>query len=322
MLSTNNSNKNNNIETDSDSSDSIIPDFMIPITNHKINNTLINGIDFNKQNIKFKHNQPKSLSVQYDNTNNLFHFTDNNNNNKIGSISPLHIIKYVAYVYDVNDQFLNYIKNFKTAKNIIKLFICNVKYDKNTKTANINLLDFNKSPFMGDIEFLLKISSQFDQFIKLKLNHELKFIDVKYRKNIELIIKQFHFKLLNYILALIMTISKNLKSDHKLKTDLIKFSVWTVYKISQFVQNQISIAMKKSENIDNLLSINNSLRKIIKDKIDNLSTPVEHQIDISPVNNINSLLQLGGNNYNIDSSENFDQNRILSILSSSKSSEY
>ncbi len=79
----------------------------------------------------------------------------------LGSFSIDELIKYIAHKYDPKGQFLPSINAqvYNEAVNIINKMIGSMKYNKSLKYAYIDLLDYINSPFMGDINYLVKLNN-------------------------------------------------------------------------------------------------------------------------------------------------------------------
>jgi hypothetical protein len=219
------------------------------------------------------------ILVNVDKNEQKFNFCDKSKN-PIGSFSINELVKYIGHTYDLQGQFLTHLgtQPYNEAVGIIKNMIGSVNYDKSTKSASINLLDFDKSPFMSDINLIVKLNSMLHDFEKEKLENELSKVDDKYKKKIRQIIKKFIYRLLNYTLQLISIISDTIKDDdskHKLKDELIKYSVGTVFRISQYTQNELNTLLDRNNEIEKSLTLNIKLGELLDAKINNLSKQIE-----------------------------------------------
>ena len=195
------------------------------VNNLQMNNSLM--VDFDKSQCKF---------TLYDKSKNL-----------LGSFSNLQIIKYLTM--QIDPSFLQNI-DAVTAIPVIETYIC--KVIKDNGYIKINLLTHLTSPFMGNIEMILKLYQGINNFENTKMNLLLNDMNNELKKKIIDIIKQFVYLLLNHSLKLIATISDFVKDDQnkkQLKETLLKYSVSFVYKISSFMKNEMENILERYRNI-------------------------------------------------------------------------
>lgn len=217
---------------------------------------IINLIDKDAKDAKYA-GDTHGVYVKYDKLTKTFLFKDSRQN-YIGSFGANHIVKYVGSPYDLKNQFMTNIDNtsYNNAKNVIKNFVGCIKVNPKLKYVNIILLDYQTSPFMGDMELLMQLYSDLYDFETQELTRELMYVDEKFRTRVASIIEKFIYVLGSYILQLIAVTSDHIKNDaskDKIKSELIKFSIGLVYRISQYVQSQILILHKENESLNNLL---------------------------------------------------------------------
>ncbi len=217
----------------------------------------------------------------------------------MGFITVEHIARYLGSHYDVKKQFMRHfnIKEYNDAKELIETFVCTIQLNKKIRYVSIDIKNHMESAFMGDIEMIVKLNKLLHSFLKVKLGHELNYVDEKYRKRIEQIIKQFVYTMLNYTMGLIEIVSsqiKNDKSKKKLAKELVKYSINTVYRISKFVQEQTGIILRSNQEIEKLLIMNFKLRNIIESRMNDLIEEIKNQNLNLRSTNITSG-QLGGN---------------------------
>jgi hypothetical protein len=278
--------------------------------------------------IQFKKNTNTKVSniyVGYSDNEQLFMFK-NIDNQYIGSFSIPDTIKYFGSVVDPQKQFMKHLNelNYTNSAVIIKQFIGYPTYKELVNYIDIKLHDYDSSPFMGDIEMLVKLNEQLHKFEQLSLSNELQYVDEKYRHKVELTIKKLIYSLLNYTLNLISTMSELIKLDtdkDRLKQELIKYSVGTVYRISQFVQQQLKIVMIKNDQIHKTLTNSMNLRKIVESKLDGYCSISQHGANY----HINNLSSTNTNSTDIISLSNSDStntnttttNSFMSVSSTS-----
>lgn len=192
----------------------------------------------------------------------------------IGYFTISHIAKYLGDLYDIKKQFLNDldIQVYQKSKELIKMLIFKLKYNKVNKYIDIVLYDYTISGFMGDIELLIKLNNILYKYQKEEMHADLSKVDLPYRIKIEQNIKKFIFMLLSYTLQLISIMSDKVK-DEKLKENLINYSVGVVYRINLFVQEQLKVINNNNNNVSELLKKNLEIKHELKDKLDIL---IEH----------------------------------------------
>jgi len=200
--------------------------------------------------------------------------------NLIGYFTLEHMIKYLGDVYDTKKQFMKDINEdiFNKAKELIKLLIFKLKYNKVTNYADILLFDYTQSGFMGDIELLIKLNNMLYKYQQDMMQNDLSKVDLHNREKIELIIKKFIIMLLNYTLKLISYVSHKLKNNEnmeQIKKYLFEYSVDIVYKINLFIQEQLKIINNQNKSIKNALDINIEIKNQIKHKLDKLVDNLE-----------------------------------------------
>lgn len=219
----------------------------------------------------------KGMYVRYDPMNKKFIFKDKSNN-FIGSFTVLELVRYIGSPYDIEKKFMRHIDDtsYNNAKPVIKNFVGYPEVNKNTKTVNLILLDYERSPFMGDIEMLIKLNTDISTFEQMELDNELKYVDEKYRDKIKASIRNFIYQLLNYTLKLISIISSQMK-DSVLKSNLLEYSVAIVYRISQYVQEQYVIIHNQIHGLHKTLNNAVKLRQIIDNKINKISDHILKQ---------------------------------------------
>lgn len=245
-----------------------------------MNNTLI--VEFIEDNCEFK---------IYD-----------NNRNFIGKFTNVQLIKYLTS--KINSAFLNDI-SISSCSNVIELYVCNIyEIDDNIK---INLHDHIKSPFMGNIEMMMKLYKEISIFDNKNLLSELDKLpthDIKERKRITAVIKQFSYLLLNHMLKLIATISDAIKNDYdkkNLKEMLLKYSAAVVYKLSNFMKHEIEIKIDDYKIVQNDLVRLSKIKLEMYKKIDDLQKSVklqEQQINLL-MTHANVINNISGGAHNI-----------------------
>ena len=249
---------------------------------------LINKDEINLSNVSKKDSNPNIFSKGQEKL--IINFNDDkiqisdSTGMSIGEIQVENILKYLGSTYDHKNQFMKFIDNskFEEEKLLIEKFLFEIVSNSDQKKV-IDLKNYTNSPLMGNIEFLVKLNESLYNFEKHKLDYELKYVDEKNRYNIERIIKEFIYLLLNYTLKIIVVVSEELKekkNKENLKQQLIKYSIGITYRITQFVQNQLSVVMKKNKSLEKFYLMNFKLKNIIDTKIDQISSNIQKQNEL------------------------------------------
>jgi hypothetical protein len=206
-------------------------------------------------------------------------------------------------------------KEYLDAKELIETFVCVVDFIPNIGYASIVLKDHNVSPFMGDVELIVKMNKLLHSFLKTKLPHELKYVDQKYRKKIEHIVNQLVYTMLNYTMGLIDIVSNDIKNKPEkrdLALELMKYSVGTMYRISKFVKEQVQLLAKNNKDIEKLMVSSIKMKNMVNNKMNRLLEQIEIQNKNMLKGQISYKLKGGSNhgeeNDNEEISDNNDEN--------------
>jgi len=199
------------------------------------------------------------------------------NNNNLGFFTVQHIIKYLSHIYDTKNQFMKHItdNNFIKAKELIKIFIFKLQYNKQYKNYDIILKDYKSSGFMGNIELLIKLNNLLYNYKLEELNNDLLNVNLDNKIKIEQNIKKFIYILLNYTHKLLSIISeqiKNKQNNEELKEMIINYSISIVSRINLFVQEQLKVINDQNTYILKSINISKNLKKNIITKLNLLLT--------------------------------------------------
>lgn len=222
----------------------------------------------------------KSLIVEYDY--NQCKFTlYGQNKNLIGGFSCTQLIKYLSTT--ITPNFLSNI-DIGTSFAIIETYIC--KIVNNSGMLTINLKNHIESPFMGNIDMIIKLYRGLHKFEISQLSFEIdnmlkrKQEDIRLKKKILGIIKQFIYLLLNHSLKLIVTISDMTKNDitkKELNDSLLKYSVAIVYRLSSFMKDEVENKISEYKNLQNdIVRVANIKMEMYK-KISALEKSIDNQ---------------------------------------------
>ena len=230
----------------------------------------------NESKIELNKVNKDSLLVLYEKDNNHRFSLYDNKNTPLGSFNMGQLIKYVGNKID--PQFLVNI-NSTTSNNLIERLICEV-----TDKFDIKLRSYYDSPFMGNLEIIIKLINALRDYENNNLEADLNNIETTFnKKKIRNLIKQFIYNMLNYTLRLIESLSTEIKNksqtdeSKKLKDKLIRYSVAILYRINSYVKfyldSQISTIKDLETNLEKMLKIKN----VITDKINDIGNKIESQ---------------------------------------------
>lgn len=257
-----------------------------------------------------------------------FMFYDRNKN-FLGGFDVYEFIKYITS--NVSSSFLLGI-DCDSVRPIIEKYICNVKYvEKPSKRYVINMLNYFESPFMGNIETLIKFYSFVHEFENEKLKHELdKLESIDAIKTLK-IFNNMIYTLLNHILKIIAALTNKISPNDnpKIKDSLLNYSVAIVYRLSKFIRTEIDDKVDELNNLDlDILRIEN-IRTCLSVKLDSVQRSLDKQsteIDVILRNLImyqmmnNNNAQLGGSNNVPDKKSNEKISSANNVLTSNMSS--
>lgn len=159
------------------------------------------------------------------------------------------------------------------AEHICKIIVS----DDETK---IVLLSYKESPFMGNVEMLMKLYKGICNFENSKLQSELDKIAQNISHKIIGLIKQLCYLLLSYTLKLIAIITDTIKNDttkKELKEMLLKYSVVCVYNMNNFMKSKIEEKIIDLEKLQSDLVRMGKVKIEMYKKIDELSKSVTTQ---------------------------------------------
>lgn len=257
------------------------------------------------------------------------------NVNKIflGSFTNKDFIKFIT-----NKIYPNFFLNIgsDSAFPLIKKYICDVIFVD--EMYKIKLLNYLESPFMADIEMIIKLYQgivQLNDIVKIEIE---KINDQFIKSQIIKILKQLAYVILNYSLKFISQISSKMKDDgtrKEMKDKLLKQSIMIVYKLNTFMRDEIDNKTKTYKSLqDNLIKIGNLKIEMYK-KINELEKSIvgqnEQLLDIK--NKFNQLLIKStqntndSNNFSLSDSdivslETYSQNTKSSNIQSDNNSSY
>jgi len=272
-----------------------------------IHNNVINVIkQENKDAIIVDHNIDQMKFTFYDADKNL-----------LGTFTSLQLLKFINYKYS---SFFQHVE-MGVSYDIIKKYILDITY--NDDKLKILLVSHFNSPFMGNVEMLVKLYNDLTR-CEVHVNSELNKFLSKDGKFIEYTIKQLYYLLLNHTLKIIASVSDAIKDDESksnIKETLLKYSVGIVYKITNLIKNEINLKTLEYQTIQDDIIRLGKIKLTINEKMNSLYSIVEIQnkkIDNILVN-INELksynLQTGGGSSSNSSHENLETENSIELNS-------
>jgi hypothetical protein len=241
-----------------------------------------------KEQIKSEQNSIKSINIiNYSSANSensiVINFNESDysfgvysvNKTFLGKFSGKDLIKFVT-----NKIYPHFLENINAESTfpLIQKYICDVHYINDS--YKIILLNHLESPFMGNIEMIIKLYQgiiKSNNLVKLEID---KISDNIIKQQVIKILKQLSYVILNYSLRLISQISDKIKDDNSqnlLKESLMKYSVMIVYKLNTFMRDEIedkTFAFKSLQ--DDLIRIGNLKIDMYK-KINDLGKKINDQ---------------------------------------------
>jgi hypothetical protein len=221
-----------------------------------------------------------NLILVYDENEHKFTFY-NSNKSILGSFNFKQIVKYIGR--QIEPSFYNFVDS-GYSEELIKSMLGEVLIDPITGKINIILKSHLESPFMGNLDLLIRLNNSFCNY-----EHKELLLDIstmqndKTQYNIKLSIKQFIYLLINHTLKIIAIASEEIQNDNtqeQMKQKLLKYSVALTYRISSFMKehldnynNQYKLLYEQMQKLANIKSTINT-------KINNLETKINKQNEL------------------------------------------
>lgn len=224
---------------------------------------------FNPENVSIKN---KSY-FKYDSDTKRFFCLDENSND-IGYYTHLQILKYLASVFDTYGQFLKDVELPDTCIYLIKSQIVRIEF------GDFELISIESSNFVKDIKCIIQLNRNLHEFETKYLEEELEKIgDKRIRTKVDNILKKFIYYFLNQSLTIISLFCDKMKDnlDDKLKESIRKYTVSSVYRLTQFTQKQVNMLMDQIHKLgDNMNDLSDS-RNTLGTKLENLYDKINEQ---------------------------------------------
>lgn len=211
-------------------------------------------------------NENFEVMVNFDRPTQTFNFF-NKNKEQLGSLNGSMLFNHIVKCVEPNAPY--------ESCEIVKKFIVKDVVKGNDK--DVILYDYNNSPFMGDIELLIRLNNQLDTN---KLSSSLNAISTDKRDEVITIAKLTVYKLLNHTLKMISIASDRLVQKggkSELKDTLLNYSINTVYKITEFVKDEIETLKNKNQKIEKTLDLCRDVRTTLNGKMDTAISQIKKQ---------------------------------------------
>lgn len=217
-----------------------------------------------------------AIIVETNYPNKKFMFYDQNKNLQ-GGFSIYDFIKYITS--NVSSEFLKGVDS-ASVRPIIEKYICNVTYiEKPCKRYVINMHNHLESPFMGNIETLIKLYSFIHDFEENNLQDELIKISEHDSSNVTSIFNDLLYCLLNHILRIIVMLTNKLSPNDNptVKELLLNYSVAIVYRLSKFVKTEIDEKVGQINILNQDLLRIEGVRTSLITKLDSVQRSIDKQ---------------------------------------------
>ena len=327
MLNFNNINRaSNNLNSDKycdNSVDGINNPVDNAIVDGTINKLLSDKVTVTKQNptineleLKVNINSPSNsvilVETNYKRKKFVFH---DQNKNYIGEFGAMEFIKYITT--SITSDFLPNV-NCEISRCIIEKYICTVKKECNGEIT-ILFRDYIESPFMGNIETLIKFHNFLqnignDNEIKIAMNS----ISENESTQITSLLNKTLCLLMTHILKIIALLTNKVQHEDtcdatKIKNSLLRYSVCMMFHLSKLSKLEVSKKMAQISNLQKELTELEHKRTIIYNNIDVMQHKIEKhdgQIDILSRNmfcNSNKNISISHNASDADSNDSTEK---------------
>ena len=220
--------------------------------------------------INVQQNNEDMTVVETDHKNKKFLFYDKSRN-FLGSFDVKEYVKYVTF--NVTTEFLQGTDE-TTSKFVIEKYIC--KRNDNDKT--LVMLNYFESPFMGNIETLIKFYNFLYDYEQTSFRTDLQHLKQKDADDIVLAFNKSTYALMSHMLRIIASIATKLTSeDTKIRDSVLRYSVAVVYRLSKLVKDDIDKRISEIDSMKKRLVELETNKKQIVDKIDAFQRTIEKQ---------------------------------------------
>jgi len=243
---------------------------------HVVSKTVIYDQQNGKSDIGHEVDNFKKTQITFEKGKNRFYFY-NFGGVYLGSFTPYELVKYISEQHDTKLEFMNRIRGdkYNISRQIIKTFLGQNIDDK------FVFIDPKLSPFTENIEQLIQMNNLLHDYQNKYYENELKKITCyKTMKKIKSSIDLFIYSMLNYSLKIISHISEIIKTqpnNGKMKKNIVKYSIGTVYRITEYLNKRAEEYFDRLDSLSEIIQLNNEIRLMIGTKMDGLNKKLEGQ---------------------------------------------
>ena len=133
----------------------------------------------------------------------------------------------------------------------------------------------NESPFMSDVESVIRLNNALYHFEIKELSSFLDKYESDDREKVERVVKHFVYSMLHHTLKILNLVSEQIKNDptqKELKSNVLNYTIGIVYRISRFVYDEISYIGSQ------LKRVNDNYRLVVKSR-EELGIKIDKLID-------------------------------------------
>ncbi len=211
-----------------------------------------------------EHNKDKSEFAFY-----------NFNRQPLGTFTVLQLFKYLNG--DIDTYLVGV--NVGASEELIRKYIYNSLRDSEN---TCELISHVESPFTGNVELLIKLYTDILK-VEQELNTELLTKSIEVAEKIKDRQSKFIYNLLTRILKLSNILIEKLDSNpamgsnKEIKDTLLRYSVGSVYKLSQLIKEDVTIKSLQLENVRQDISKLERIQQSMSEKIDKVKESIDTQ---------------------------------------------
>lgn len=227
------------------------------INSEKITETIQQPIYQNQYNQDIQQN---IVLIKYDQRDNKFRFKDTSNR-LLGCFSVEDVILYISSHFDPKGELSFSGQNIEKIE-LIKKYICTIKFNNKINHAKLFLHDDTESNFMRDIEMLILFNRDLDVYSN-KFYTLLNKVNPIYRDDIREIVDKFMISMIHY--------SINFISGYKNKTPkLVEYTSNLTYRLMLIIENKINHLELKQDALYDIVNKSILLKKNLEKKVSSL----------------------------------------------------
>lgn len=240
------------------------------------------------------------IIVETDYKNRRFLFYDKQKD-FLGSFTIREFIKYITAWID--GKFIGDI-NSDASEYVIEKYICEVKNTQDNYLPDVKLRSYFESPFMGNIEVLIKFYNFIHEYETKYMTNDLQGIQETSINRITDVINMVMYVYSSHMLKIIATItSKYCESgDKKIRDSLLQYSVGIMYRLSGYVKNEISQKINKFNKLQNdVVAVENEKNSILN-RLDLMQRSIDKQNICVDMILKHTIMKLTGDTHNSSTS--------------------